>query len=210
MFLSHILTHVFLFNNQGPSSPYAGVSVSTISKPERSPALFPICPIPRRRQRLLDFESYAIQPVKSHHLSESCGSSAAHPSSWEVHHFEFIGGDKGPALRVPDGDEAFPVPLHLIAFNILARSKIEDFLIMEILFRNRTREGPHDVTEADWWTHMWSQIHCSKITIFVYHWDTEVNLVKVNSMPIPNVRSFGNKRSRIGGYSHIVNHILGR
>ena len=174
--------YVFLFEYHWPSCTNASVPIIAISHPESSTPFFLVGPVSRRGDRLLDFQTRAIESLQAKHLDKSCRSSDTHPGPGKVHHLELVGSNQRPGLRMADSNKALAVALHLIYLGIFS-SPLVEYLGMAIVFiGDRANESPYRISETYCWAHVGSQVEGCQVSIFVDHGDWLVNGIKIYSM----------------------------
>ena len=143
--------HISFINRHWPTCTDTSNPIITVSHPKRPSPFFTFCPIFWRWQALLCIQADGVHLIQSHHSNQSCPTTDAHPSPWEAHHLEFVGGNETPSLRVSEGHERFAYAFHLIELDVLSCSSVEDILMVHIFVGNGGCVTPHNVAQADRW-----------------------------------------------------------
>ncbi len=154
-----VKTYVLLIKDHGPSRPYTGITVLTICHPECPSSLFPVRPVTRRRQCLLNIQTNTVLSVQTHHERQPGSSPYTHPSSGEIHELELMATQESPRLAMCDGNHAFTVASHLVCLSVFSRSRIEMFRVSRILGGDDTCVRPHGISQTYRWSHMGSKVH---------------------------------------------------
>ena len=96
--------------------------------------------------------------------------------------------------------------LHLIHLDVLARSLVEDILVVHIFVCDCGCVTPHNVSQADWGSFIRCKIHRRSVTGLVNHWERRVYFIEIDISPVINERHYPNMLGNL----QLIDSVLGR